>query len=236
MGTFLEKERGISYCQAITSDGFNLELIVIGFIFVVLFGIVLMYVRIYVLVKRIMLRDRTLYQDEMHSYKAIITTLLIIGTFTIFWAPTGIFQVFLYICLQTDENCKMYLILHLNELFIVNDVFFLILQLNSLADPLIYAIRLTEVQRGYKVLYYKLFPGRRFSNNEEYFRQRSSLTSSRRETYSTIAQDNLSNDTCFDGTSGCGNERKEKLSFCEPVQEENENNIAHKDECDLKTI
>ncbi|XP_060601446.1 histamine H2 receptor-like [Ruditapes philippinarum] len=178
------------FCIVVSNDEFDIELIIIGVIFFVLLAIVVIYVRIYTLVKQLMNRDRMMHQDEMHSYKAIVTTLLIIGTFTLFWAPDGIFQVYMYIKLKTD---RFYVYMNVKRFTTINDILFLLLQFNSLADPLIYAIRLREVQRGYKVVFYKLFPRYRSSLNEEEFRHNHlSFTSFRRNTNPTIVNDTVS--------------------------------------------
>lgn len=174
----------LPFCAVISSDEFDMELIIIGFIFVVLLVIVVIYTRIYILVKRLMVRDRMMYKDEMHGYKAIITTMLIIGTFTLFWAPNGVFQVYMYLKVESDS---MFVWMHLDKFILANDILLVILQLNSIADPLIYAIRLRDVQRGYKVIFYKLFPRYRYSINEEEFRQHHlSFSSSCRNTIPTI--------------------------------------------------
>ncbi|XP_053374382.1 melanocortin receptor 4-like [Mercenaria mercenaria] len=182
-------------CMMVSADEFDMELIIIGLIFFVLLAIVVIYMRIYILVKTLMKRDRMMHQDEMHSYKAIVTTMLIIGTFTLFWAPAGIFQIYMYMKIKTD---MFFVMMHIDKFTLANDVLFLILQVNSLADPLIYAIRLCEVQRGYKVVFYKLCPNYRSSRNEEEFRHHHlSFTSYRRDTDPTIMNDTVSSPDSF---------------------------------------
>lgn len=184
VGLLVKFETHEPFCRVISNDEFDLELLIIAFIFIVLFGIMVIYMRIYILVKELMVRDRILYQDEMHSSKAIITTMAIVGTFAIFWAPDGIFQIYMYVQIKRDI---FYVLDHLNAFALANDILFLCIQLNSLADPLIYAIRLREVQRGYKAVFYKLFPHRRSLINEEQFLNRNLLsTSQRTDTIPTI--------------------------------------------------
>lgn len=159
-----------TFCEQVIYDDFELEFAIVVFIFVVLFGISLIYTRIYILVKSIITQDRILHQYEMHNCKAIVTTLLIIGTFVLFWTPHGIYLIYLEVMIHKD---KKFVIDQFQQFLTINATLFLILQLNCLADPLIYAFRLRYVQEGYSAVFYKLFPHRRHSINEANFRQRS---------------------------------------------------------------
>ncbi|XP_045169447.1 melanocortin receptor 4-like [Mercenaria mercenaria] len=210
VGQFIKAEIGFedfSFCSKLLIDQFDAELIMPVLIFVVLFGVVLFYTKIYFVAKSIISRDRMLYHDEMHNYKAIITTMLIIGTFIIFWTPLAIFKIYTHINAEASYHSDK------DQLELAEDLMFLLLLLNSLVDPLIYATRLQEVQRGYKVLFYKVFPDRRFSINEEEFRhQNASFCSKRRDTLHTFVGD----------TAGCSSpdSPSDKLSDFEKKFEE----------------
>lgn len=182
-------ETGIqmSFCTKIFIDEYDVELIMTIIIFVVLFAVVTFYMRIYFVVKSILRRDEMLYQDEQHNHKATVTTMLIIGTFVLLWTPFAIFKIYTSLWPNELNNSNN------KELDMAHNILFLLLLVNSLADPLIYAIRLHEVQKGYKVLLLKLFPNRRFSINEEEFRnQHFTFCSRRRDTIPTIVHDNTS--------------------------------------------
>lgn len=135
-----------SFCEAIESAPDTLEIFIIGFIFVVLFGIMFIYLKIYSRVSIVMPhREVPRNQTDSGSFKALVTSLLFIGTFVFFWAPEGSYQIVLYVMSKTH---KAYLAKHIERFTLINDVLFLVLQLNSLADTIIYAFRLPKVRSG----------------------------------------------------------------------------------------
>nr|QLD32092.1 melanocortin-5 receptor [Ruditapes philippinarum] len=200
------------FCLKLILDDFDTEIIIIVHIFVVLFGVIIFYTRIYFVAKNIIARDSMLYQDEMHNYKAIVTTMLIIGTFTLFWTPLACFKIY------THFHAVDFV--HLDK---ADNSVFLLFLLNSLADPFIYATRLQEVQRGYKALFLKVFPSRRFSNNEEEFKNRNAIYySKRRDTANTLVNDVT---TCSSPVSNCG-------TICDFEKKPEETSLMPGDCCD----
>ena len=49
--------------------------------------LIILYTRIYVAYKKFVTRQRAFRPDEQHTNKAIVTTLLVVGTFMIGWVP-----------------------------------------------------------------------------------------------------------------------------------------------------
>ncbi|XP_045182610.1 melanocortin receptor 4-like [Mercenaria mercenaria] len=142
------KNKNDSLCGAIAFDEYDSEICIVGFIFVVLLVVIVIYTRIYIrVVKLISTHERRRYHHyDSGSFKALVTTSLFVGTFVLFWTPIGIFNVYSY--MQTES----YILKNLQKNTLIGDILFLILQLNTIADPIIYALRLPPVQRGCKAL------------------------------------------------------------------------------------
>jgi hypothetical protein len=142
-----------SFCMSVAYDSYNIEQIIVGTIFVALLFIVLIYIRIYHHVKRSLPgRPRHRRNKISPTLKTLVTTMLFIGTFVMFWTPEGVFQIYMYMKANQDQD---YIHDHFDDLSVISDVLFLVLQLNSLADPIIYAIRLPKVNQGLKVIFCK---------------------------------------------------------------------------------
>lgn len=222
VGRITEMDIPVPFCMKISLDEFDSELIMTIIIFVVLLAVVVFYTRIYFVVKDIIRHDQMLYHDQQHNYKATVTTMLIIGTFIIFWTPLAIFKILTSLHAQELYASKE------EEMRYVDDSLLLLLLLNSLADPLIYAIRLQEVQKGYKVMLFKLFPNHRFSMNEEEFRNQHSLScSKRRDTMQTLVHDNTSvpspdSDKCYEFSK-----KTEETSFIPDTCSEQSRSCRH---------
>lgn len=147
-------DSNIPFCNVVEHGKYNVELFIISFIFIVLFGIVLIYGRIYIQVKKVLVmprRQRSRSYTDSGSTKALMTTVLFVATFILFWAPKGIYSVVMYIILKEDLQYAFD-----NQLTIVmaDDILFVVLLLNAVADPIIYAIRLPKVKHGFVAMFH----------------------------------------------------------------------------------
>jgi hypothetical protein len=82
-----------------------------------------------------------------YNAKTLVTTLLIIGTFVLCWIPLFTFQTILLIQVHINRDA---VIKTLKSLILANKYLYMLLLVNSICDPIIYAVRLKEVQLGYK--------------------------------------------------------------------------------------
>ena len=118
--------------------------------------LIILYARIYVAYKKFVTRRQSFRPDNQHNNKAIVTTLLIIGTFMVGWVPYSI----IFTVNSLSEKTFATKLRFDNAAFILWAIFAFI-QLNSFCDALIYALRLEVVQQGYKTIFRKIFKIRR---------------------------------------------------------------------------
>lgn len=157
----------MNYCEYIMYNDFYGDYLVIACTFLCLISICFIYLRIYCEVKRITNRIQILQYDEEHSSKTLVTTLLIIGTFVVCWIPIISFNLVIIIQLNLDfASVKK----TFKVLLLANKYLYALLLVNSICDPVIYAVRLREVQLGYfrflkktRELLKKRKPKRKFS-------------------------------------------------------------------------
>ncbi|XP_060587681.1 adrenocorticotropic hormone receptor-like [Ruditapes philippinarum] len=143
--------QGGSICTAITEGNYNIEVAIILFIFIVLVAICLLYGRIYSRIKRAMpRRERARHHSDSGSFKALMTTGLFVGTFILFWTPFAVYTVFMYIKNRTD---RMYIFLNIDNVTQILNILYLVLLLNAVFDPFIYAIRLPKVKQRFKAFF-----------------------------------------------------------------------------------
>ena len=118
-----------------------------------LFILITLYGRMYAAYKQFIARQQLFRPDDQHNNKAIVTTLLIIGTFMVGWVPYSLVNI-----LQSsfsDTSFYAY-ILHYRYLWFIDIMCKLLICLNSVCDALIYAFRLGVVRQGYKAIFRKL--------------------------------------------------------------------------------
>ena len=142
-GSLLSKH--FTFCEYILNAGFRCSEYIIQIVFILVsFALIFLYVRTFLEYRQFVARREVSGQDELHDKKAIITTLLVIGTFQICWFPIGLLSV-------------------LNELALVDynrtflSIGWMLMMLNVLCDPIIYGVRLLIVRHGYKILFRRVF-------------------------------------------------------------------------------
>ena len=154
----------MGFCEAIYISAFQTEYCSFAIMCVVYPTMLLLYVRICNHIRRITnpsqhdqdnLRSSiNSRQQTMHhrNRKAVGTTFLILGTFSLCWLPNFLFQTTTSI--YTELIQPNVLSTHIVDILRYFDKIFIILLLvNCCADPLIYSFRLREIQMGYKVVF-----------------------------------------------------------------------------------
>ncbi|XP_060086201.1 melanocortin receptor 5-like [Ylistrum balloti] len=154
LGSYKNRARYVNYCEVIMYNDFHGEYLVMLVTFICFVCISFMYLRIYCEVRKINNRLTYLQKDNFHNKKSLITTLLIIGTFIICWLPTCIFKIAMIIQIRVNREI-------VQKLFVTflraNKYLYALLLLNSVCDPIIYAVRLRDVQMGYYRLLSRCF-------------------------------------------------------------------------------
>ncbi|XP_060579902.1 melanocortin receptor 3-like [Ruditapes philippinarum] len=143
--------QGGSICTVIAEGNYNIEVAIILFIFIVLVAICLLYGRIYSRIRKAMpRRERARHHTDSGSVKALMTTGLFVGTFILFWTPFAFYNVFMYIKNKTDLT---YIFRNIDKVTEILDILYVILLLNAVFDPIIYAIRLPKVKQRFKAFF-----------------------------------------------------------------------------------
>lgn len=133
-------------CEYIMYDNYHAEYLIIGVTIICLFAITFIYMRIFFEVRRIQAKMPFMRCFTLHNKKALITTLLIIGTFIVCWVPNCIFQLMLIVEIHINKRT----VYKLFDTFLIVSKYLYILQLaNCVFDPVIYAVRLKIVKKGY---------------------------------------------------------------------------------------
>ena len=138
----------LNFCEYIELERYQPEYATFFIALVCLLVMMTSYLRIYNEVRKRQLHCLPGNQEVCaRNRKALITTLFILGTFCICWIPTCLFQISLVIQAHINTNVLQ----EFQEEFLnATEYLYDLLLLNSLLDPIIYAIRMREVRLGYK--------------------------------------------------------------------------------------
>ena len=149
-----QKFSGYNYCEVVRITPYQDEYTVFAIAPVCLGIMIYMYTRICLKVwKRNTPGSQSIRTqgERGRSTKALVTTLLHIGTFVISWLPVCLFEISLLFKGRSDpqslyDNQSTYLL--------INNHLYNLMIMNAIADPIIYTVRMREVRIGFS----RLFP------------------------------------------------------------------------------
>ena len=139
------KQDLFNYCEFVMYGNFHAEYLVFGVTLLCLNVFVYIYLRIYCEVRKIQRRTSSFPHETVQNSKAMVTTLLIIGTFSICWLPNCIFQIYMIIQSHLNEVYDLF-----STYILISKYLYILMLTNCIFDPIIYAVRLQTVQMGYK--------------------------------------------------------------------------------------
>ena len=153
---FKRVEKNYTYCEVVYLSPYQEEYITFATAIFGFFFMLFCYVRIYIRVRqrqREILKSENVHYTLKYNRRGLITTLLIVGTFIVCWLPMCLFQIALVIQVKIDRDS----VIGLMTVFLKVDRYLYDLHLlNAICDPVIYAVRMAEVQLGYKRLVWRL--------------------------------------------------------------------------------
>ena len=154
-----------NYCEFIWLSRYQEEFITFGIAIACFFSMVFIYIQIYCTVRGMDPCSTVPSTIKLiRNKRAVLTTLLILGTFMLCWLPTCIFNIVLIILTKGggDPNTVEAMI---PVLRMVDHYLYDLMLLNTLCDPIIYVVRIREVRGGYWMLFLKCSPeGSRLRN------------------------------------------------------------------------
>ena len=138
-GKGLNQSRDEQFCYHVYNDEFDSLFLSCGLVLVEFVTLIYLYVQIFIEYRRFGARQ-THNKSELHSKRAVVTTLLIIGSFMICWLPYTCCFLALHFELLEPNADNVWIFYTLKSLII----------LNTICDPVIYGFRLRVVRDGYK--------------------------------------------------------------------------------------
>lgn len=143
----------LNFCETTNYSDFHSEYFVIFTAAICSTAMIVIYTRIFCVVRKVSTESTTVHKDGLHNTKALRTSALIVGTFVVCWFPNLVFQISVLIQLNAmNSRNEVYV-----ALFRANRYLYILVVVNSLCDPIIYAARLRIVQKGYFKLLYRYF-------------------------------------------------------------------------------
>ena len=149
----------VGFCESIWITRYQEEYCLFAIAFITCSMMTYIYIRIYVTIARH--KSPGSIESPLHDHssrslfpvqhrRALVTTLLILGSFILCWMPHCVFEVTLLIQVKINRVS-----VETSEVMLttINNYLYNLLLINAVLDPIIYASRLKEIRSGYKVVY-----------------------------------------------------------------------------------
>lgn len=144
-----------NFCEFVYCSVYNSEYAVLALTAVVLVGMLVFYVLICRKIYRFKVPTEKHPAATWRNRRALYTSVIIVGMFVGCWLPYSTFVVHITVYLVLTESTGHdleYMLLSL----VIEPILYTLVLLNSFVDPFIYALRMVDVQLGYKRLAAKL--------------------------------------------------------------------------------
>ena len=154
------KRMKLNFCEKVLLTKYTEEYCVFVTTFIAGLIIIYTYLKIYSCIKALKLQDDSTFRhSSIHRHlgmdksacfirtkKASVTTLFIVGVFLMCWLPLCLYEIILIIFVELNPQI---LIPHIAILEKVNHYLYMLLLVNVLMDPIIYAVRMRDIRQGY---------------------------------------------------------------------------------------
>ena len=155
--------RKLHYCEKAWLSSYQEEYITFATAAVCFTVMCTIYIRIYVAIKgkqrnEVIDRPRNGRSRDKtkRNTRALLTTSFILGSFTICWLPLCIFQITMIIMVYAGKHLLTPDLM--NALATMDKYMYLLVLINTVCDPIIYAIRIGEVRYGILHIVEKFLP------------------------------------------------------------------------------
>ncbi len=136
-----------NFCTIVFCNIFDSEYIMFAMAIISFFLMSSMYARIYIEINRYQSFQSQHRQNMRRNRRGLVTTFFIVLTFLLCWLPYSLFEVIVLAEMTIKPDMQFY---YFKLAAKIDTYLYDVLLLNSLCDPIIYALRMREVQHGYK--------------------------------------------------------------------------------------
>ncbi|XP_064614636.1 glucose-dependent insulinotropic receptor-like [Liolophura sinensis] len=144
--SYCEGHTMVNLCQSSYCSAYETEYLLFCLVILCFLAMVYFYCRVFVKIYKYQQMAGRHQRKMKRNIKGLVTTLVIVGTFLVCWLPHAIFETYFVFMILADTSAvtgQFY------TLLTVNYYLYWLWLLNSICDPVIYALRMREVKLGY---------------------------------------------------------------------------------------
>ena len=146
------QETSPNYCEIVFCSKFQAEYIMFAMAIICFLLMSFCYAQIFRVLRKCHQFQAEIRTSVKKNRRGLITTLVILIIFLLCWLPYCLFQVTMVILLNVYADNFFMTIKYFKLMNDIDYYLFDLLLLNSILDPFVYAVRMAEIQKGYKRL------------------------------------------------------------------------------------
>ncbi|CAH1789808.1 unnamed protein product [Owenia fusiformis] len=145
----------VNYCDRVFCSRYEPEYIMFAVTFLCIIVMTYIYILIFIRIRRYHIFTRENSNNTARNQRGLVTTFLIVATFVVCWLPYLLFTITMLI--KMYSTIDMAPILEVYKIFKNNEFYiFDIVLVNSICDPILYAVRMKDIRNQYKTLLHKI--------------------------------------------------------------------------------
>ncbi|GAB1603100.1 adrenocorticotropic hormone receptor-like [Argonauta hians] len=142
-------QKFLNYCDAIKCTMFEPNFVLFAVVILCLFEMVVLYSQVFITIYKYPQLQTRHAPNIRRNNKGLVTTIIILLSYIICWLPYSLMELTMTIASATNLQNMMryYMVSQQAQYYLYN-----LIALNSIFDPLIYAIRMPDMQNSYRRL------------------------------------------------------------------------------------
>ncbi len=137
------------YCELVFCSKYQAEYVVFAMAILSFLVMSFCYVQIFRVIQKCNQFQSEIRASVKKNRRGLVTTLVILFIFLVCWLPYCLFEVCMVILLQLNSSDAMMTLKYMKMMNEIDYYLYDLLLLNSILDPLVYAVRMTEIRKGY---------------------------------------------------------------------------------------
>ena len=150
--SYCDPDTMTNYCEVVFCSKFQAEYIMFVMTIICFLLMSFCYTQIFRVLRKCHKFQAEIRTSVKKNRRGLITTLVILIIFLICWLPYCLFEVAMVILLQVHADDFFMTLKYFKLMNDIDYYLFDLLLMNSILDPFIYAVRMAEIQKGYKQL------------------------------------------------------------------------------------
>lgn len=141
-----------AYCNSVSCSTYETKYLLYPLVLICFVTMFVLYIKIFATIYWHQQKSGRHKRYMKKNIKGVVTTMVILGSFLVCWLPYCLLEVWATLQIVVDHDAIMTKFITIMN---IDYYLYVLLLFHCLCDPIIYAVRMPDVQRGYRRLFHR---------------------------------------------------------------------------------